>query len=162
YLTALERLGMAPANISVILNKAEADTGLDPVDMAAELGRRFAAIVPYSRAVHRSVNLGVPVIVGEPRSPIAALLTTALSAVLPAPALPGPPSRRWRGPAPARPAGPRRRPPARPPGAPCGGRAPPRPRPSGGPGPPGRGGGVASAATRPPPAVVASGRPQSI
>jgi len=251
YLTALERLGMAPANISVILNKAEADTGLDPVDMAAELGRRFAAIVPYSRAVHRSVNLGVPVIVGEPRSPIAALLTTALSAVLPArsrpepapsprawllprraavqpePAVgspaavapppgappvppapvrpapkpvtagpaavaavepeptpvvveaatqapePGddgpadidlsePPFRRCRATAPARHVRRCRRSTDRPLGGPCRGRGPPRPRPSCGPGPPWRRAEVASSATRAPPAVVASGRPQSI
>jgi pilus assembly protein CpaE len=83
YLAALEGLGMAPGSISVVLNKAETDTGLDAVDMAAQLGRRFEAIVPYSRAVHRSVNTGVPLIAGEPRSPIAALLTEALTAALP-------------------------------------------------------------------------------
>ncbi|MGH9011098.1 MAG: AAA family ATPase, partial [Acidimicrobiia bacterium] len=83
YLSALERLGMAAANISVVLNKAEDDTGLDAVDMAAQLGRRFEAIVPYSRDVPRSVNVGVPLIVGKPKSAIANLLTTALSAVLP-------------------------------------------------------------------------------
>jgi pilus assembly protein CpaE len=90
YLGALERLGMAAANISVVLNKAwelhqppPTDTGLDPVDMAAQIGRRFEAMVPYSRDVALSVNVGVPLIVGKPKSPIAHLLTTALSAVLP-------------------------------------------------------------------------------
>ena len=83
YLEAIERLGIAAGNISVVLNKAEADTGLDPVDMAAELGRRFEAIVPYSREVSRSVNTGVPLIVGKPKSSIAKLLTTAMAAVLP-------------------------------------------------------------------------------
>jgi MinD-like ATPase involved in chromosome partitioning or flagellar assembly len=83
FLGALERLGVAAANISVVLNKAEDDTGLDAVDMAAELGRRFEAMVPYSREVPLSVNVGVPLIVGKPKSPIANLLATALSAVLP-------------------------------------------------------------------------------
>ena len=83
YLGVLERLGMAAANISVVLNKAEDDTGLDAVGMVAQLGRRFEAMVPYSRDVPRSVNVGVPLIVGKPKSPIANLLTTALSAVLP-------------------------------------------------------------------------------
>ena len=83
YLSALEGLGMAAANISVVLNKAEDDTGLDPVDMVAQLGRRFEAIVPYSRDVSLSVNVGVPLIVGKPKSPIAQLLTAALSTVLP-------------------------------------------------------------------------------
>jgi hypothetical protein len=82
YLGALERLGMTAQNISVVLNKAE-DTGLDPAEMAVQLGRRFAAIVPYSREVPRSVNVGVPLIVGKPKSTIATSLTTALSAVLP-------------------------------------------------------------------------------
>jgi pilus assembly protein CpaE len=83
YLAALERLGMAAGSISVVLNKAEDDTGLDAVDMAAQLGRRFEAMVPYSRDVSLSVNVGVPLIVGKPKSPIAGLLSTALSAVLP-------------------------------------------------------------------------------
>ena len=69
FLGALEGLGMAAANISVVLNKAEDDTGLDPVDMVAQLGRRFEAIVPYSRDVSLSVNVGVPLIVGKPKSP---------------------------------------------------------------------------------------------
>jgi len=82
YLGALERLGMTTGNISVVLNKAE-DTGLDPADMALQLGRRFAAIVPYSRDVPRSINVGVPLIVGKPKSRMATSLTNALSAVLP-------------------------------------------------------------------------------
>jgi pilus assembly protein CpaE len=96
YLDALERLGMAPGNISVVLNKAEADTGFDALDMAAQLGRRFEAVVPYSREVPRSVNVGVPLIAGKPKSPITTLLTTALSAVLPGSpkAEPAPVSRR--------------------------------------------------------------------
>jgi hypothetical protein len=52
--------------------------------MAAQLGRRFEAMVPYSRDVSRSINVGVPLIVGDPKSPVSALLTTALSIVLPA------------------------------------------------------------------------------
>jgi pilus assembly protein CpaE len=94
YLATIERLGMAAGNISVVLNKAEAEawglhqppprhTGLDAVGMAAELGRRFEAVVPYSRDVPRSINVGVPLLAGKPRSPISTLLTTALSAVLP-------------------------------------------------------------------------------
>jgi pilus assembly protein CpaE len=84
YLSALEGLGVAGGNISVVLNKAETDTGLEAVDMAAQLGRRFEAMVPYSRDVSRSINVGVPLIVGDPKSPVSALLTTALSVVLPA------------------------------------------------------------------------------
>ncbi len=83
YLGVLERLGMTADNVSVVLNKAEAETGLDPLDMAVELGRRFEAMVPYSREVPLSINVGVPLVVGKPKSPITELLTTALSVVLP-------------------------------------------------------------------------------
>jgi pilus assembly protein CpaE len=83
YLGIIERLGIAAENISIVLNKTEEDSGLDPLDMAAQLGRRFEAMIPYSRDVSRSVNTGVPLIVGKPKSPIAALLTGALSTVLP-------------------------------------------------------------------------------
>ena len=83
YVATLERLGMAAGSISVVLNKAEADSGLDAVGMAAELGRRFEAVIPYCRNVPRSINVGVPLLAGKPRSPISTLLATALSAVLP-------------------------------------------------------------------------------
>jgi hypothetical protein len=74
---------MSPGSISVVLNKAEDDTGLDAVEMVGQLGRRFEAMVPYSRDVPLSVNVGVPLIAGKPKSQIANLLSSALSAVLP-------------------------------------------------------------------------------
>jgi MinD-like ATPase involved in chromosome partitioning or flagellar assembly len=83
FLAALERLGMAAGAISVVLNKAEAGNGFDRDDMAAHLGRPFDAVVPYSRHALRSTNVGVPLLAGQPKSPIARLLATALSAVLP-------------------------------------------------------------------------------
>ena len=89
-LGALDRLGMAAGNISVVVNKVEDATGLDLAAMAAELGRPFEAIIPYSRDVSRSVNIGVPLIVGKPKSAIASVLTTALAAVLPGNRKPAP------------------------------------------------------------------------
>ncbi|HEV7862004.1 MAG TPA: hypothetical protein VGR20_04860, partial [Acidimicrobiia bacterium] len=83
YLAVLEGLGVAAGTISVVLNKAETDIGFDAVDMAAQLGRRFEAIVPYSRDVSRSVNVGVPLIVGKPKSAISDILQAAFTTVLP-------------------------------------------------------------------------------
>ena len=85
YLAVLRRLGMADRNVSVVLNKAEPDTGFDPAALAAEFGRGFAAVVPYSRDVPRSINSGVPVIAGHPKSVIAARLAGAFGAALPRP-----------------------------------------------------------------------------
>ncbi len=90
YLARLQRLGIAVGDVSVVLNKVEADNGLDAGDMAAQLGRHFDAVVPYSRDVARSINVGVPLLAGRPRSPISTVLTTALSAVLPGAARPEP------------------------------------------------------------------------
>jgi pilus assembly protein CpaE len=92
FLAALERLGMAAGAISVVLNKAEPGNGFDRDDMAAHLGRPFDAVVPYSRHALRSTNVGVPLLAGQPKSPIARLLATALSVVLPGtpPSEPGP------------------------------------------------------------------------
>jgi pilus assembly protein CpaE len=82
YLGMLERLGVTPAGVSVVLNKAEADSTIDGGQIA----------IPYSRDVPRSINVGVPLIAGKPRSTISTLLTTALSALLsePLPAEPAP------------------------------------------------------------------------
>jgi pilus assembly protein CpaE len=68
FLRALERLGLAPGNVSVVLNKTE-----DAGPMA----------IPYSRDVLRSVNVGVPLIVGKPKSAISGVLTRLLSDALP-------------------------------------------------------------------------------
>jgi pilus assembly protein CpaE len=72
YLGILEQLGMGPGNVSVVLNKTESGTDLSAEHVA----------IPYSRDVSRSINVGVPLLVGQPKSKISALLTTALSAVL--------------------------------------------------------------------------------
>jgi pilus assembly protein CpaE len=82
-LQALDRLGVASDSISVVLNKVEADAGFDPLDIAAQLGRRLAAVVPYDRQVSFSVNVGVPLLAGEPRSAVAAALTSAFVNMLP-------------------------------------------------------------------------------
>jgi pilus assembly protein CpaE len=82
-LQALDRLGVASDSVSVVLNKAETDVGFDPLDIAAQLGRRLAAVVPYDREVSRSVNLGVPLLAWDPRSKVAAALTSAFASMLP-------------------------------------------------------------------------------
>jgi pilus assembly protein CpaE len=74
YLGMLEHLGLSPADVSVVLNKAESGHG-----------------IPYSREVTRSINVGVPLIVGKPKSTISTLLAKTFAAVLPdAPKAPRP------------------------------------------------------------------------
>ena len=91
FVGALERLGVNPGLISVVLNKLDSDCEFDPIEMGADLGLQFAAIIPYSRDVARSLNVGVPLITGKPKSQVSALLTAALAS-----ALPGSPTTRTR------------------------------------------------------------------
>ena len=91
FVAALERLGVDSGRIAVVLNKLDSDAEFDPVEMANELGRQFAATIPYSRDVARSLNVGVPIITGKPKSRVSTLLTAALSSALPdAPAVHSP------------------------------------------------------------------------
>jgi pilus assembly protein CpaE len=83
YLAAVERLGMAGANISVVINKADEDSGFGADEIAEHLGRACDAILPYSREASRSLNVGIPLLVGKPKSPLAKQLVTALATVLP-------------------------------------------------------------------------------
>jgi pilus assembly protein CpaE len=79
YLAILGRLGMDARNVTVVFNKAETDAG---------------GAIPYSREVIRSINVGVPLVLGKPNSPLSTLLAKAFSAVLPgAPKAPRPPVR---------------------------------------------------------------------
>jgi pilus assembly protein CpaE len=83
FVAALERLGVGSGRISVVLNKLDSDGDFDPTAMADELGRQFAAMIPYSRDVARSLNVGVPLLTGKPKSRVSTLLTAALSSALP-------------------------------------------------------------------------------
>jgi pilus assembly protein CpaE len=78
FLNTVDRLGMAAERISLVLNKAEPDLGLDIDEMAAHVGRPFAAVVPYSTEVSRSVNLGLPLVASGSKSAVTAALRTAL------------------------------------------------------------------------------------
>jgi pilus assembly protein CpaE len=72
YLGMLERLGVARSNVSVVLNKAEGGRGFESEHLA----------LPYSREVARSINVGVPILVGKPKSNVSALLNSVLSDVV--------------------------------------------------------------------------------
>ncbi len=113
FLTAVDRLGMGKERISVVLNKAEPDLGLDLHDMALQLGCRFAAVVPYSSEVSLSVNLGVPLVASGSKSPVTTELRRALElAIAEPPAVTSDPTVRIALPAKALPARRRTVPPA--------------------------------------------------
>jgi len=95
FLQTIERLRISSDNVSLILNKVEADVGLDVAQVTRLFPQGFRSVLPYAREAQRSVNTGVPVLSGEPHCEVARKLAAGLVDFLPpdgrAP-LPAPPS----------------------------------------------------------------------
>ncbi|HXV05381.1 MAG TPA: AAA family ATPase [Solirubrobacterales bacterium] len=73
-LATLELMDYDPDRVTLILNRADSDVGLTPADVEAVTGRRAAVLVPSDRDVPRSLNEGVPIVLGRERSPVAAAM----------------------------------------------------------------------------------------
>lgn len=65
-----DRLGLT-ARRRLVLNRADSKVGLDPSDAEDVLGMEIACSIPSSREIPLSLNLGIPVVVGEPKSAVA-------------------------------------------------------------------------------------------
>ena len=73
-LATLELMDYDPDQITLVLNRADSDVGLTATDVEAVTGRRAEVLVPSARDVPRSLNEGVPIVLGHQRSPVAAAL----------------------------------------------------------------------------------------
>jgi pilus assembly protein CpaE len=80
---ALDHLGI-PAARHFVLNRADAKVGLDPADAAKAMGMEITCAIPSTRAIPLSLNLGKPVVVSEPRSPVARQLQQLVQVFAPA------------------------------------------------------------------------------
>jgi pilus assembly protein CpaE len=104
-LSTLDLMDYDPERITLILNRADSDVGLTPADVEAVTGRRAAVLIPSDRDVPRSLNEGVPIVLGRERSPVAAAMMQLTGLYLPGEASrngdrPQPPARarrRWFG-----------------------------------------------------------------
>lgn len=102
FLKTLEKLNLAAEDVSIVVNKAESGAGIDLGDVEPLYPQGFAAVLPYSREVSRSLNLGTPVVQGNPASEISQrLIESAKKLAPPAPGVahlwqaPAAPRRRW-------------------------------------------------------------------
>ncbi|HVM04695.1 MAG TPA: AAA family ATPase [Acidimicrobiales bacterium] len=84
FLSALERLKIPSDNIKLLLNKAETDVGIDVAQITRLFPQGFTAVLPYSKEVSRSINLGVPVLASSPGAPISKLILQGFGTFLPA------------------------------------------------------------------------------
>jgi pilus assembly protein CpaE len=69
-LDALEKMSVK-AERHLVLNRADAKVGLDASDTEEALGMKICCAIPTSRELPLSLNLGTPVVVSDPRSPVA-------------------------------------------------------------------------------------------
>jgi pilus assembly protein CpaE len=83
FLQTLDKLRIPSDNISLILNKAERDVGLDIGQIVRLFTQGFKAILPYAKEVSRSINMGMPVIASDPASEVSRKLNTCLLEYLP-------------------------------------------------------------------------------
>ena len=83
FLQTLDKLRIPSENISLILNKAERDVGLDIGQIVRLFPQGFKAILPYAREVSRSINMGMPVIASDATSEVARKLAACLLEYLP-------------------------------------------------------------------------------
>ena len=55
----------------LVLNRADSKVGLDPSDAEDAMSMKIACAIPSSRQIPLSLNLGIPVVVSEPKSAVA-------------------------------------------------------------------------------------------
>ena len=67
---AFDHLGLTGERL-MVLNRADSKVGLDPSDAEDAMGMRIGCSIPSSRQIPMSLNLGTPVVLSEPKSPVA-------------------------------------------------------------------------------------------
>ncbi|HEX2042559.1 MAG TPA: P-loop NTPase [Acidimicrobiales bacterium] len=78
----LEKLGVPPENVKLVLNKAEPDVGIDVEQLDKLFPGGFAMTLPYTSQVTKSVNLGTPILAYAPKAPISRQLADGLERLL--------------------------------------------------------------------------------
>jgi len=92
---ALDHLGLN-ARRQLLLNRADSKVGLEPSDAEEVMGMPISVSVPSSREIPLSLNLGKPVVVDEPKLPVARQFRRLAEVYSPAAKQPTP-RKRWFG-----------------------------------------------------------------
>jgi pilus assembly protein CpaE len=83
FLGTLQRLGVDAEGIRLMVNKAEADAGIEVAQVLKLFPQGIGATLPYSADVLRSVNAGSPVLDVTPEAVVSRRLLAALAPLLP-------------------------------------------------------------------------------
>lgn len=84
FLETIDRLKLPAEDVSCVLNKAEPDNGINLDELLRVYPGGFAAVLPYAKEVSRSLNLGKPVLMVDPRADISQKILEAGSKLVPA------------------------------------------------------------------------------
>ena len=90
---ALDHIGVT-ADRRLVLNRSDSKVGLDPSDAEDVMGMAIACAIPSSREIPLSLNLGTPVVISKPKSPVASQLQQL--SLLYAPSDAAPAKKGWR------------------------------------------------------------------
>lgn len=82
-LDALDHIGLDRAQRHIVLNRANAEVGLEIDDVRSTIGADLDVLLPSDRSVPLSFNEGSPILEGESRSPAAAPLRGLVDRFLP-------------------------------------------------------------------------------
>ena len=83
FLTTLQRLKIPSDNIRLILNKEESNVGIEVDQVEKLFPQGFSSVLPYSREVSRSINLGMPVLAASPGTDVSRKLAAGMVPLLP-------------------------------------------------------------------------------
>jgi pilus assembly protein CpaE len=78
-LSTFQQLKVPPERIKLVMNKVEPDVGIDVEGVAKYFPQGFSMVIPYGREVHRSLNLGQPVLAYAPRTDVSKALIAGLA-----------------------------------------------------------------------------------
>lgn len=82
FLHTLDRLKIPADNVRLVLNKAERDVGIQIDQVTRLFPQGFQSVLPYDRAVSRSINVGMPVLASSPESEISQLMEAGFTQLL--------------------------------------------------------------------------------
>ena len=80
---ALKMIGNTTQRWHLVLNRADARTGLSTADIESSIGLTVDVAIPSSRAVPLSLNQGTPMLESEPRSPVSRAITELVHRLAP-------------------------------------------------------------------------------
>jgi pilus assembly protein CpaE len=87
-LETLAEMGYDPRAITLVLNRADSNVGITPLDVAKLLGRAPDVLVGSDRAIPRGLTSGLPIVVAEPKSKAARSYAALAERYLAVPPLP--------------------------------------------------------------------------